>query len=395
MYPHDAEDIKAHKWFRDIPWDHLHLITPPFVPRIASVDDTHYFDEEEPISDWSDSDSEDDDDDDTGSEASAGAPPHPPLEMNPLAMHAAGVAVPAANLGNMSPFTPPVPGGAAGGIIHNGHASTAIRRSPQKTAAMQAKLETFPRHFRSILAQFIATPYDSTRLKRMDREINALTATTSSNNNKNNDSNGNNKNSTSISPSQPQQPQKFSNTAVQFQEVDLGDQMKAFIRTFGQRERKRPRDRLLRDRKTKATVLRVRKQTAFLGYTFRRVVDGANDDGDDLQHQHAHHLNSVANNNSKDIRHGNTNDSMAIVLSTFDGVERMPGSRVYLRPEGGVGVESGGLEVVQLPPVAMPPGGTHCQGVSVVADSAIPGDAMRTAVYPALPHKPAMVNIGR
>ncbi|KAM0819553.1 putative Protein kinase domain-containing protein [Seiridium cardinale] len=55
VYPQDAEDIKAHKWFRDIPWDRLHLISPPFVPHISSLADTHYFDEEEPISDWSES----------------------------------------------------------------------------------------------------------------------------------------------------------------------------------------------------------------------------------------------------------------------------------------------------------------------------------------------------
>ncbi|KAK9786936.1 putative Protein kinase domain-containing protein [Seiridium cardinale] len=53
VYPHDAEDIKAHKWFRNIPWDRLHLISPPFVPRISSLEDAHYFDEDKPISDWS------------------------------------------------------------------------------------------------------------------------------------------------------------------------------------------------------------------------------------------------------------------------------------------------------------------------------------------------------
>lgn len=33
----------------------MHLQTPPFVPEIKSMDDTHYFDEEEPISDFSES----------------------------------------------------------------------------------------------------------------------------------------------------------------------------------------------------------------------------------------------------------------------------------------------------------------------------------------------------
>jgi hypothetical protein len=55
VYPNDAEDIKSHKWFRDVQWDRLHTMTPPFVPNIKSMDDTQYFDEEDPISDFSES----------------------------------------------------------------------------------------------------------------------------------------------------------------------------------------------------------------------------------------------------------------------------------------------------------------------------------------------------
>ncbi|EKD15529.1 serine/threonine-protein kinase cbk1 [Drepanopeziza brunnea f. sp. 'multigermtubi' MB_m1] len=58
VFPNDAEDIKSHKWFRDIQWDRLHTSIPPFVPDIKSLDDTHYFDEEDPISDFSDSNSD-------------------------------------------------------------------------------------------------------------------------------------------------------------------------------------------------------------------------------------------------------------------------------------------------------------------------------------------------
>ncbi|KAI0460207.1 kinase-like domain-containing protein [Xylaria acuta] len=246
VYPHDAEDIKAHKWFRDIPWDQLHLITPPFVPQIAGVEDTHYFDEEEPISDWSDSCN--DDEDDIESEGSDQPPPAAALEANPLAAYSPAGEMMASHHGLFAPPPPPH----AGGIIHNAHPSTAIRRSPQKMAAMQAQLSAFPRHARGMLAQFVASPYDSTRLKRIDREINALIAASS----------GNGQTSTS-SPAQP---------AVA-QAALLADQMKAFVRAFGRRERKRPRDRLLRDRKTKATVLKIRKQTAFLGYTFCRAMD--------------------------------------------------------------------------------------------------------------------------
>ncbi|KAI0540767.1 kinase-like domain-containing protein [Xylaria digitata] len=232
VYPHDAEDIKAHKWFRDIPWEQLHLITPPFVPHIASIEDTHYFDEEEPISDWSDTCSDSDSD-------------------------------------------------------------------------SESELAAFPRHVRGILAQFVAAPYDSTRLKRIDREINAL----------------------------------------QFQEVALADQMKAFVRAFGRRERKRPRDRLLRDPKTKATVLKVRKQTAFLGYTFSRAMDVDN-----------------------------------AAIATFDGVERMPGPRVYLRPGMESIVEYRELEVGRQAATAMGMAGGW-GGLEVSGMGIRPADAVHMAAY--------------
>ncbi|OTA92056.1 hypothetical protein M434DRAFT_45196, partial [Hypoxylon sp. CO27-5] len=164
VYPHDGEDIKAHKWFRDIPWDRLQYISPPFVPQLSGCEDTHYFDEEEPISDWSESVPE------TSSEIED-------LALNPLIA------------GTM-----------------------------------------FPRHVRGVIGQFVSVPYDSAKLKRMDHEIDAMAPNT-----------------------------------------ELCDAMKAFVRAFGRRERKRPRDRLLRDRNTKGPVLEVRKQTAFMGYTYRRI----------------------------------------------------------------------------------------------------------------------------
>lgn len=51
VYPDDATDIKAHPFFRDIQWDKLHLMRPPFVPKVKSWEDTKYFEEDEPISD--------------------------------------------------------------------------------------------------------------------------------------------------------------------------------------------------------------------------------------------------------------------------------------------------------------------------------------------------------
>ncbi|KKY25365.1 putative serine threonine-protein kinase cbk1 [Phaeomoniella chlamydospora] len=51
VYADDADEIKAHKFFRGIKWNELHLRKPPFVPRVKSWEDTKYFDEDEPVSD--------------------------------------------------------------------------------------------------------------------------------------------------------------------------------------------------------------------------------------------------------------------------------------------------------------------------------------------------------
>ncbi|KAF6836875.1 hypothetical protein CPLU01_03456 [Colletotrichum plurivorum] len=46
--------------------------------------------------------------------------------------------------------------------------------------------------------------------------------------------------------------------------------MKETVRRYGRKEHRRPRDKLLRDPETKAEVMRIRKQTAFLGYSWLR-----------------------------------------------------------------------------------------------------------------------------
>ena len=52
------------------------------------------------------------------------------------------------------------------------------------------------------------------------------------------------------------------------------DYLKAFVKHYGRKEKKRPRDKLLRDRDTAPKVLELRKQGAFLGYTYRRFRGG-------------------------------------------------------------------------------------------------------------------------
>lgn len=43
VYPDDAADIKAHPFFRGIPWNELHLVHPPMIPRVRGWEDTRYF----------------------------------------------------------------------------------------------------------------------------------------------------------------------------------------------------------------------------------------------------------------------------------------------------------------------------------------------------------------
>jgi protein-serine/threonine kinase len=55
VYPNDAEDIKAHPFFRNIQWSTLHMTRPPFVPRVhGNQPITKYFDDENEIMSGSD-----------------------------------------------------------------------------------------------------------------------------------------------------------------------------------------------------------------------------------------------------------------------------------------------------------------------------------------------------
>ena len=49
VYPNDGEDIKRHPFFASIPWDYVHMMRPPHVPRVKSEDSTRYFEPEEEI----------------------------------------------------------------------------------------------------------------------------------------------------------------------------------------------------------------------------------------------------------------------------------------------------------------------------------------------------------
>ncbi|EXJ91391.1 hypothetical protein A1O1_04503 [Capronia coronata CBS 617.96] len=96
VYPGDAEDIKRHAFFRDIDWDTVHLRRPPFVPRVRDWEDTKYFDDEEPISDIDSATTLDDEEVGVGSEnLEPDGPrqllcPHPAATSSQLSHHQEG-----------------------------------------------------------------------------------------------------------------------------------------------------------------------------------------------------------------------------------------------------------------------------------------------------------------
>lgn len=50
VYPNGAEEIKTHQYFRSIPWSQMHLMQPPFVPRVRENQSiTKYFEDEKDI----------------------------------------------------------------------------------------------------------------------------------------------------------------------------------------------------------------------------------------------------------------------------------------------------------------------------------------------------------
>lgn len=216
MFPYDAEDIKAHKWFRGVPWEKLHEIDPPYVPHLRGPDDTHYFDDEEPISDWSDS-----------SEESEPEDPSPTSFSSPVTTDPYGSSSP------ISQTTPSM----LGSFKDLSLGSRPPNGKDKITSVVRQALQGFKRDVQKWALAAIATPYDRNRLHNLDSQID----------------------------------EKFIELASEEREM-----LKQFVRVYGKKDRKRPRDKLLRDKNTKAVVMDVRKRTAFLGYTWRRMNHDSN-----------------------------------------------------------------------------------------------------------------------
>lgn len=162
VFADDGEDIKNHRWFKNVPWDRLHTLIPPFVPHVHGPEDTRYFDESGSIDDM------------TASQEDTGGP------------------------------------------------------LPEDVRDV---LKDFEPAFQDLAMQLVAEPYDTIKLKSLDRRIETASIIGST-------------------------------------EKEV---LKHFVRMYGHKERKRPRDKILRDPKTKDIALSIRKKTAFMGYTWRRM----------------------------------------------------------------------------------------------------------------------------
>lgn len=162
VFPNDAEDIKAHRFFKPIPWDTIQNITPPFIPHINSLEDTHYFNESEPLDD---------------------------------------------------------------------RIESVTDKLGLTDEEVRWVLRGYDMAVQNVAIHLINTPYDSGALRSRDLEIDSM-------------------------------------SAFEDEEKEL---LKRFVREYGRRVPKRPRDIILRDEDMKDTAMAVRKQSAFMGYAWHSV----------------------------------------------------------------------------------------------------------------------------
>ncbi len=199
VFPYDAEDIKAHKFFKGLPWERLHTMTPPFTPKLQADDDTRYFDEEDGMSDTWES------------------------------MQTASLQTNLDGCGNDGQMTPDYPERTT---VHNENRLVVDNLRDPIADSINDALDALDASVQVRALEWIATPYDASRLKLIDAEIDQLLA-----------------------------------TGLPAPEAEA---LRCFVRRYGKREKKRPRDRLLRDKHTKKLSMELRMRHTFMGYTWRR-----------------------------------------------------------------------------------------------------------------------------
>lgn len=223
---------------------------------IRSPDDTQYFDEDEPVTDLSDS--EDDDEDlvvppsempasPMNLDTTAGQDGADDIGLDCTTPRVVNSVPSSASTVNhvQLPMTPPDSQprllvesckGDAQGVIPsetvtlNATSTNSSKKRTEREAHLAEVLRPFDRSIQHAVRSWLAVPYDSLRLRNFELQVDVEPG---------------------LCPSQR-------------------DALKALVRLHGRKEKKRPRDRLLRDPLTKKAVMEERKKTAFLGYDWRR-----------------------------------------------------------------------------------------------------------------------------
>ncbi|KAK3986679.1 kinase-like domain-containing protein [Cladorrhinum sp. PSN332] len=271
VFPYDAEDIKGHKWFRSIPWERLHQMTPPHVPRLQSCDDTAYFDDKS-VSDWSDTEPSDEGDNEARAEVGGeveiepGTPPGLVCD-NDQFPSPRGIDSPHTPHGPTHYSPEAVIRGGDGGSEHDQYpsppnmaltnlpavSSTPARNHPQKQQPMSPEDEQLiaiaplrePLQKWALAA--VSMPINGRRLAEIEGQIEYMHGLTH----------------------------------------DQREYLRQFVYRFGKKKQKRPRDKILRDKNMAKIVLEERRRTGFGGYEWKRIrdEDDENDDDDEEEEE--------------------------------------------------------------------------------------------------------------
>jgi serine/threonine protein kinase len=228
VYPNDADDLKRHAFFDGTDWETLHVTTPPFVPRVKSWEDTKYFDEESAVSDMSMS-SDNEGADEQNTERSS-------PEDSPAPVH-------------VVENTPPECKKLLGDSQLSGHHQEDQNIVPSNPAVLQEKLQ-----------EEKAKQYEQAQITP-----NPLMSPPQIDGHDGHD----------FAPIEPLPTPPGSAMQHASQSHPHIDDAELVVETASKKrprkEKKRPRDKILRDATTAKIAMKMRKQGAFLGYEYRKA----------------------------------------------------------------------------------------------------------------------------
>ena len=267
-YADDADELKSHPFFRGIHWSDIHLRRPPFVPRVKSWDDTRYFDEEEPVSDIGT-------DTDSGEQEAVASPEvnknnpscvgsHRPENQHIMTSGGLGNMPGKVDYNDQKKMHRSFAMAAEGNILKRevmlleaqADGAAGITGGPSRLSGNPLyvpKSSTSPQHMR-VNDQLLTPP---TSPKSPGRAFPIITPFVSS--------------MVPLHSANPPAEEKAGGNAAG------GASQPTIPARKRVREKKRPRDKALRDPATAKTVLDIRRGGAFLGYEWKRQDRGGND----------------------------------------------------------------------------------------------------------------------